>query len=41
MAACQACGARNPEKNGHLWGCGTLGKKADPRRKGKGRGNGK
>lgn len=32
MAACGKCGARNPEKNGHHFGCGTLGKKADPSR---------
>ena len=36
MAACTKCGARNPGKNGHHWGCGTLGKKADPRRGKKG-----
>lgn len=35
MAACKACGARNPQKNGHHWGCGTTGKKAEPKRGGK------
>lgn len=33
MAACKECGARNPEKNGHHWGCGTTGKKEDSNRK--------
>lgn len=33
MAACDKCGARKPKNNGHHFGCGTLGKKADPNRK--------
>lgn len=37
MAACKACGARNPKENGHMWGCGTTGKKADPNRKKQGK----
>lgn len=30
--ACDKCGARKPVKNGHMWGCPSLRKKADPNR---------